>query len=299
MHALGISGLAVIFVIGTLRPINLGALALVMTFLVGTFVVGEGPREMYSGFPVDLLVLLAGVTYLFGVAVKNGTVDRIVDASVRAAQGRRALIPWVVFALAAAPAMAGALGSTGVALLAPLAMRVAERCEIDRRLMGLMVVHGAAAGNFSPLNVLGAIVRQAVVSRGLHLSVWTLFAGNLAANLILAAVLVMVFSGRRQFAAAASSPSQPVVSAGTPRLTAIQSRPSGGRHDRDVGRTRAFGLSGRSRPLAAARPRQVRPRVHDDGACARRGAIHGALNFCPVPQRPAQSSQPQLTYRRT
>jgi Na+/H+ antiporter NhaD/arsenite permease-like protein len=209
VHTIGIAGLILIFVVGTLRPVNLGALALVMTFLVGMFAVHESPRELYSGFPVDLLILLVGVTYLFAVAVKNGTVEHIVHASVRAAQGRRALIPWVVFALAAAPAMAGALGSTGVALLAPLAMRVAERTNIDRRLMGLMVVHGAAAGNFSPLNVLGAIVRQAVVSRGLSFSVWTLFAANLAANLILAAILVRVFSRPRPFtpSAIAASPS--------------------------------------------------------------------------------------------
>ena len=205
VHTLGVAGLALIFIIGTLRPINLGVLALVLTFLVGTFVVHEAPREMYSGFPVDLFVLLTGVTYLFGVAVKNGTVDWIVEASVRRAQGRRALVPWIVFALAAAPAMAGALGSTGVALLAPLAMRVAERCEIDRRLMGLMVVHGAAAGNFSPLNVLGAIVHQAVTSRGLEMSAWTLFAGNLVANLVVAVVLVIIFRGRRPFAGAISA----------------------------------------------------------------------------------------------
>jgi len=207
VHTLGVAGLAFIFIIGTLRPINLGVLALVLTFLIGTFVVHEAPREMYSGFPVDLFVLLTGVTYLFGVAVKNGTVDWIVEASVRRAQGRRALVPWIVFALAAAPAMAGALGSTGVALLAPLAMRVAERCEIDRRLMGLMVVHGAAAGNFSPLNVLGAIVHQAVTSRGLEMSVWTLFAGNLIANLTVAVVLVIIFRNRQPFAGALTAAS--------------------------------------------------------------------------------------------
>jgi Na+/H+ antiporter NhaD/arsenite permease-like protein len=126
----------------------------------------------------------------------------MVDRSVNAARHRRALIPWVVFGLAATPAMAGALGSSGVALLAPLAMRVAERCAIDRRMIGLMVVHGAAAGNFSPLNVLGAIVHQAVVSRGLEMSVWTLFAANLFANLLLGAVIVAVFGRRRDTAMA-------------------------------------------------------------------------------------------------
>jgi di/tricarboxylate transporter len=199
VHTVGIAGLIVVFVIGTIRPVNLGVLALVLTFLVGTFVVGETPREMYSGFPVDLFVLLTGVTYLFGIAVRNGTVGWIVEESVRVARRRQALIPWVVFALAALPAMAGALGSTGVALLAPLAMRVAERCEIDRRMVGLMVVHGAAAGNFSPLNVLGAIVHQAVTSRGLEMSVWTLFAANVACNVVLAVVIVAIFRGRQPF----------------------------------------------------------------------------------------------------
>jgi Na+/H+ antiporter NhaD/arsenite permease-like protein len=203
VHTVGILGLVIVFLIGTIRPINLGVLSIVMTFLVGTFVVHEAPREMYSGFPVDLFVLLTGVTYLFGIAARNGTVAWIVDESVSAARRRRALIPWVVFGLAAMPAMAGALGSSGVALLAPLAMRVAERCAIDRRMVGLMVVHGAAAGNFSPLNVLGAIVHQAVTSRGLEMSVWTLFAGNLVYNLVLGAIIVAVFgrrSARQSFA---------------------------------------------------------------------------------------------------
>jgi di/tricarboxylate transporter len=226
VHAIGVIGLVVIFIIGTTRPINLGVLALVATFLVGSFAVHETPREMYSGFPVDLFVLLTGVTYLFGIAVRNGTVDRIVEESVRAAGGHRALIPWIVFVLAAAPAMAGALGSTGVALLAPLAMRVAERCEIDRRLMGLMVVHGAAAGNFSPLNVLGAIVYQAVTSRGLQMSVWTLFAGNLIFNLAIAVVLVLIFRRRRPFIAAkeagSSDPAVPAGPASTRSLTVDQ-----------------------------------------------------------------------------
>ena len=166
-----------------------------MTFVFG-LVTGQTPRDLYAGFPVDLFVLLTGVTYLFGIAVQNGTVAWIVDRSVSAVGGRRALVPWVLFTVAAAPAMAGALGSTGVALLAPLGMRLAERCEIDRRLAGLMIVHGAAAGNFSPLNVLGAMVQQAVESRGLVFSFPTLFIANVLCNVALGAVIVWIFRGR-------------------------------------------------------------------------------------------------------
>jgi di/tricarboxylate transporter len=197
IHVVGVSGLVLVFLIGALRPINLGALALVMTYLVGAIFVREGVKEMYSGFPVDLLVLLVGVTYLFAIAESNGAVGRVVAGAARLVKGRRALLPWVIFVVAALPAMAGALGSAGVALLAPLALRLARAYEIDRRMIGLMVAHGAACGNFSPLNALSAIVTQAVTRNGLQMSVAALFLGNLAYNLALAVVIYLAFGGLR------------------------------------------------------------------------------------------------------
>lgn len=168
-----------------------------MTFLVGTIGAGENVRQMYAGFPVDLFVLLTGVTYLFAIASANGTVERTVHAAAALVNGRRALIPWIVFIVAALPAMAGALGSAGVALLAPLALELARRYDIDRRMIGLMVVHGAGAGNFSPLNVLSAVVTQAIARGGLEMSAMALFLANLAYNLALAVIIFFVFGGRR------------------------------------------------------------------------------------------------------
>jgi di/tricarboxylate transporter len=224
VHAIGVIGLVIVFVIGTVRPINLGALALVMTFLVGTIWAGEAPREMVTGFPVDLFVLLAGVTYLFAVAANNGTVERIVEGACRLFRSRRALIPWVVFVVASLPAMAGAIGSAGVAMLAPLSLRLARRYDIDRRMIGLMVVHGAAAGNFSPLNVLGAIVSQAVARGGLEMSAPALFFGNLAYNIGLAVVIFLVFGGLRlgrQDGAVALQPGAPHESFGAAQIFTV------------------------------------------------------------------------------
>ena len=96
IRAIGVSGLVLVFLVGTLRPINLGTLALVMTFLVGTIVMGESAKDMYSGFPVDLFLLLTGVTYLYAIASSNGTVERSVQAAARLVKDRRALIPWLL-----------------------------------------------------------------------------------------------------------------------------------------------------------------------------------------------------------
>lgn len=192
---LPIVGLVAIFVLGTLRSINLGILSLAATFIVGTFLTRESLADMYRGFPVDLLVLLVGVTYLFGVAASNGTIERMVAAAAARVRDRRALIPWIVFALAAAPTMAGALGSAAAAMLAPIALRLAERCSLDRRMIGLMVLHGSACGNFSPLNALGAIVLQGAARSGLEVSAAAVFFANVGYNVVLGAAVFVWFGG--------------------------------------------------------------------------------------------------------
>jgi di/tricarboxylate transporter len=188
LHLGGVLGLLLCFVACALRPINLGAACLAMTFLVGSLLARESVAQMLSGFPAELFVVLAGVTYLFGVAAANGTVESVAAKGARALAGRARLVPWGVFALAALPALCGSLGSAGVALLAPVALRLGRLHGLDARLIGLMLVHGAGAGNFSPLNVLSLVVQQAAARGGHVVDPGPLFAANLVYNIALAAL---------------------------------------------------------------------------------------------------------------
>jgi di/tricarboxylate transporter len=215
-HALPIAGLVLIFVLGTLRSINLGILSLAATFIVGTLLTGESVADMYRGFPVDLLILLVGVTYLFGIAASNGTIERVVTAAAASVRGQRALIPWIVFVLAAIPTMAGALGSAAAAMLAPIALRLAERCSLDRRMIGLMVLHGSACGNFSPLNALGAIVLQGAARSGLEVSAAALFLANVGYNVVLGAAIFVWFGGLQLGKHAGPDPPTDIEASATP-----------------------------------------------------------------------------------
>jgi len=197
IHVIGVVALVLVFVIGTLRPVNIGALALIATFLVGTLVANESVDELLVGFPPDLFVLLVGVTYLFGLAAVNGTIEWVVERAVGLLGDRPALVPWLIFAFSAIPTMAGALGPAGVAMLAPLCLKLGERYGIDRRMSALMVMHGSCLGNFSPLNGLAIIVQQAADSNGLEVSSAGLFFGNAAYNIGLAIVIYLMFGGRK------------------------------------------------------------------------------------------------------
>ena len=248
LHVAGVLGLLLCFAVCAWRPVNLGAACLGMTFLVGSLLAGEGVGQVLSGFPADLFVVLAGVTYLFAVAAGNGTVDGVVAWGARVSAGRRRLLPWGVFALAALPALCGSLGSAGVALLAPIALRLGRLHGIDPRWIGLMLVHGAAAGNFSPLNVLSLVVQQAAARGGYVVDPGGLFAANLVYNVALAAVIA-VWLGR----------TRPAGDSGQRRAARDRSR----RDSRGSAVRRGAGGNARRhrgrRPRRAGLPRERRP----------------------------------------
>ncbi|MFF8096910.1 SLC13 family permease [Streptomyces sp. NPDC016675] len=193
--------LLAIFLIGTLRSVNLGALALVASFIVGAGVMGMETSDVLAGFPAELFVILVGVTYLFAIARNNGTVEWLVQAAVRAVGGRVAAIPWVMFTISCVLVSLGAVSPAAVAIIAPIGMTFALRYGINPLLMGLMVVHGSAAGNFSPIGVLGVVTNGVVDTSGIAGNPATLFLTNLIFNVLLGAGIYFGLGGRQLLAA--------------------------------------------------------------------------------------------------
>ncbi|MYW67039.1 hypothetical protein GTY65_23635 [Streptomyces sp. SID8379] len=193
---LSVLALAVIFVIATTRSVNMGALAFAAAFAVGGLAADLDADAVFAGFPGDLFVVLAGVTYLFAIARANGTTEWLVHASVRLVGGRVALIPWVMFAVTAALTAIGAVSPGAVAIVAPLALGFAAQYGISPLLMGIMVVHGAQAGGFSPTSVYGSTVNSIVDREHLPGNEGALFLASLVANTIIAGIVYVVLMRR-------------------------------------------------------------------------------------------------------
>src|SRR3954469_183444 len=192
-----ILGLVAMFIVATALPINMGALALAMAFIIGTLAVGMSSSAIIAGFPGDLFVTLVGITYLFAIAQKNGTIDWLVHQSVRAVGGRIAAIPWIMFAVAAALTAVGAVSPAACAILAPIALQFArQQYGISPLMMGLLVIHGAQGGGFSPISIYGGITNQVVARSGLPGNETALFLASLGYSLLVALGVFFAFGGR-------------------------------------------------------------------------------------------------------
>jgi Na+/H+ antiporter NhaD/arsenite permease-like protein len=204
-----IIGLIALFVVGTVVPINMGALAYVAAWLVGMWSLHMDEKEIVAGISADLVLTLIGVTYLFAIAKKNGTVDVIVRTAVRAVRGRVAFIPWVMFAITAVLTAIGAVSPAACAIIGPIALGFAGRYGISPLMMGMLVVHGAQAGGFSPISIYGTITNSVMEDNGLPNSELTVFLASLVVNTLMAVILFLVLGGRKLLSARID-PDEPV-----------------------------------------------------------------------------------------
>lgn len=218
-HVATIAGLVIMFAVATMLPINMGAIALAAAFIVGTVFVDMPAAAILAGFPGDLFVTLVGITYLFAMAQKNGTVDLLVHFGVKATGGRIGVIPWVMFAVSALLTAIGALSPGAVAIIAPIALRFAVQHGINPMLMGLMVIYGAQAGAFSPISVFGGITNQVVARADIAGNQTVMFLASLGFNAAIAVVVSYVFRKPGPLASAAAAREASALAADAGRFT--------------------------------------------------------------------------------
>lgn len=154
------------------QRVNVGLLSLVLAWALGYFIVGMKPLDVIAGFPVSMFIVLVAVSYLFGIASRNGTLEKITQIMIRMVKGKRIFLPLIFFVLAIVLSTLGAGNIGTVALLAPVAMAIAQKTALGAFFMTTMLIYGANAGTFSPFAFTGIIANGLVAKLGLLMNPW-------------------------------------------------------------------------------------------------------------------------------
>jgi di/tricarboxylate transporter len=218
MPTVAIAIFVAVFAIATFRNIHLGVLMLPAACAVGIWLAGMSLRDIVAGFPVGILVLIAGVTFLFGIAKGNGTIDRVVQSLLAAVGARRGLLPWVFFLITAGVAAMGSPQAGYVVM--PLAMPAARRSGVDPMLMAVAINAGISGGGLAPTSLFGIVTNSTARQAGIDLNPLTLLAAAIVANVALIAAATWLFPGSSVAAAPRDSATELVAT--SPQFTSQQ-----------------------------------------------------------------------------
>ncbi|WP_129787028.1 SLC13 family permease [Promicromonospora panici] len=187
-------GLAAVFGISALRHVHMGALALVAAFIVGIGVVGESLDDVLGGFPVDALVILLGITYLFGIARETGTIDWLVDRSIGLIGDRVALLPWGLWLVATGVACLGT--SHAAFAVVPIAMSLAATHRISSTMMAIAMSSAIVGGALAPTSIVGITVQTVASSADIRYDAGLMFGLSVGINALVVLVAFFMFGGR-------------------------------------------------------------------------------------------------------
>ena len=137
-------------------------------------------KTIMGSFPVDLFMILAGVTFLFGIAQTNGTMEKLTAYAVRMAKGNNALIPVIVYVVTTILTTIGPGNIAATALLAPVMMAIATRVGMSAFLMTLLVVGASNGAAFSPFAPTGIISNGIIAKMAEELGIASTSLGGLA-----------------------------------------------------------------------------------------------------------------------
>jgi Na+/H+ antiporter NhaD/arsenite permease-like protein len=192
---LSLGALLLVIVVSVISQINVGVLAIALAVLVALVFAGWTPNDLMATFPAPLFMTLVGVTLLFGVAQKNGTLEAITARVVRACGGHTALLPIAFFLIAGTLSAVGPAAIVAAALVAPLAMSAGLAAGIPPFLIALLVCNGANAGNLSPVSSIGLIVLAQMEGAGLAGHETAVFLANFVAHTVVAVFAYLAFGG--------------------------------------------------------------------------------------------------------
>ncbi len=160
LELISLLAIVVAIIIGFWKNINVGLIALVFAFLIGSFLGNIPVNTIIEFWPMRLFFTTFGVTLLFSIAKLNGTLEKFAQMIIYQSRGRKALIPIMFYILALLIASIGPGNISTSALLLPIGLVISAKTGISILLMSGLIILGSIAGGLSPLAPNGIVALE-------------------------------------------------------------------------------------------------------------------------------------------
>ncbi len=191
--------LVVVIAVGFVKKINIGFFSIGAAFLLAllgkALEAGVKTSDVAKGFSSSMFVTLVGVTFLFGMASQNGTLDLFSKKIVALVGKRTYLIPVLMFFLSA---FISAIGPGHIAagiLMTTFAVYLALELDINPMATALYAKLGANAGCASPLSLTGILAKELSEPLGYTGFSAHLFFSTLMSGFVFTLVVYVLYKG--------------------------------------------------------------------------------------------------------
>ncbi|MDF9773166.1 hypothetical protein [Pseudomonas baetica] len=178
--------------VGYWLNINTGLLAIVFAYLLSVSTAGTSLNDLISLWPSKLFLIIFGVTFFFGFAIANGTLEQIANRVVYATRNRPAAIPFALYGLVMLVSGVGPGHYAVFVFLSPLVMAIASKTGMSRLLGAVIVVCGGMATTFGSISLGGRVTQGILEQMGFDTPTAQIYTHQLLVDSLIVQTIIFV-----------------------------------------------------------------------------------------------------------
>lgn len=151
---------------GWALKINGGILAIIFSFLFGYFGLDMGITQTIALWPINLFITIILITYYFGFAINNGTMEGIVKRTMWITRRVPPLMPIALYILTFILGAIGVGAYSVFTFAAPLVCSIGAAAGMHPLISLMIIVGGTCVGSYCPIGQFGVTMTNTMVTHG-------------------------------------------------------------------------------------------------------------------------------------
>lgn len=178
---------------GYVLKANIGVFAILSAF-IGAYLYGITPEKvinLWNG-SLSLFFILLSITYFYGFAIANGTLNNLALKAVYSVRNRPWSIPIALYITVMVFVGIGPGHYAGFAFMSPLVLYIASKIKMNKILAAIIIYSGSCAGGFNPFTLGGRVTFDLIEKLGYSAEASAIMQLNLGKNMFIAHTLIFI-----------------------------------------------------------------------------------------------------------